>query len=251
MTAWHRGPLIAVDTETTCADPNAARIVTATLIEVGPEGITRTREWLVDPGVDTPAGAAAVHGITTEQAREDGMAAETAVFEIAAELGIWLRKGLPVVGFNVAYDFTVLDRECRRHGIDPLSVRLDSVSPVIDAHVLDRTVDKYRRGKRTLEATAAHYGIRLTGAHDASADALAAARLAYRLAETYPDQLQVPLEQLHAQQVAWRAEQRASLADYFMRQGKPADVNGEWPVISLPESWDPAFHPVDDEAVAS
>jgi hypothetical protein len=42
-------------------------------------------------------------------------------------------------------------------------------------------------------------------------------------------------EVLHAAQVAWRAEQCASLARYFTEQGKPQDVRGEWPVLPIRE----------------
>lgn len=251
MTAWHRGPLIAVDTETTCADPNAARIVTATAIHIKPDKPPRVHEWLARPDVPISPGATAVHGISDDRAQAEGRPTGVILAELLAVVGLAMRRGAALVAFNAAFDCTVIERECSRNGVDGLTARLDGgIAPVVDPHVIDKTVDKYRKGKRTLEATAAHYGIRLTGAHDASADALAAARLAYRLAETYPDQLQVPLEQLHAQQVAWRAEQCASLADYFMRQGKPADVNGEWPVQSLPADWDPQWHPIEKSEVA-
>ena len=247
MTAWHRGPMLAFDLETTGPQPDSARIVTATIIEVGPTGVARTREWLLNPGVDIPAGATAVHGITTTRAREDGTDPGVAVFEITAELGTWLHKGLPVVGHNVAYDFTVLDRECRRHDVDPLDDRLDVVAPVVDTFTIDKAVDRYRKGKRTLEITAAHYGIRLDGAHDATADALAAARIAYRLAEQYPAELQVPLEDLHGLQVGWRTEQQAGLRAYFDRKGIAHDgCSGAWPVQPVPDGWDPAFHAADD-----
>lgn len=41
----------------------------------------------------------------------------------------------------------------------------------------------------------------------------------------------MPLEDLHAAQVTWRAEQCASLQEYFARQGKPQEVRPEWPLI--------------------
>ena len=49
--------------------------------------------------------------------------------------------------------------------------------PVFDPYVIDRVRDPYRRGKRNLGALCKHYGVRLDNAHEATADATAAASL--------------------------------------------------------------------------
>ncbi|GDY61930.1 hypothetical protein SAV14893_013230 [Streptomyces avermitilis] len=70
--AWHEQLLIGFDLETTGTDPREARIVTGAVIEVkGQEPVGR-REWLADPGVEIPADAVAVHGITNERAAAEG-----------------------------------------------------------------------------------------------------------------------------------------------------------------------------------
>ena len=70
---WMNGLRATFDLETTGVDVTTARIVTASLILLDPQGnVVRRGEWLADPGVEIPAGAAAVHGITTEYAREHG-----------------------------------------------------------------------------------------------------------------------------------------------------------------------------------
>jgi DNA polymerase-3 subunit epsilon len=247
MNTWHQGRLLAFDLETTAPDPDVARIVTATLIELDGRATPVTHEWLADPGVPIPAGASAIHGITTQRAQADGADPDVVVFELLSILAPDMGHGVPVVAFNAAYDLTVLDRECRRHGIDTLTTRLGDVAPVVDPHVIDKQVDKYRKGKRTLGVTCAHYGIDLRNAHDATADALGAARLAWKLAHQYPV-LQVPLDELHAQQVGWRAEQAAGLQKHFRKKDPAAVVCGDWPVQQLPDGWDPAAHPVDEPA---
>jgi DNA polymerase III subunit epsilon len=158
---------------------------------------------------------------------------------------------VPVIAFNAAYDFTVLDRESRRQQVDRLDNRLAQVGPVVDPHVMDKAVDKYRKGKRTLTACCEHYGVRLDGAHDATADALGAARVAFTLAERYPEQLQVDLPRLHTLQQSWRAEQAASLQAYFRKKDPTAVVNGDWPVQALPSDWAPGFHPAPEPAAVS
>ena len=85
---WTELPRATFDLETTGPNPMTARIVTASLILLGPDGTElRHGEWLADPGVEIPEEAAAVHGITTEHAREHGAPLKQVVFELASALG--------------------------------------------------------------------------------------------------------------------------------------------------------------------
>ena len=216
---WHRSVFYAFDTETTGIDVWNDRIVTATIARIdGPNVETLT--WLINPGIDIPQAATDVHGITTQHAQENGQNPAEAIREITAVLS----DAHPVVAFNASYDFTILTAEAERHG-----TRVD-VPAVIDPHVIDKHVDPRRRGKRTLTATCEHYGVKQTDAHDATGDALAAARLAWTLTERHPDLLQVDPTELHQAQIGWRRDQAESLARYFVRQGRPDDVARDWPI---------------------
>jgi DNA polymerase III epsilon subunit-like protein len=125
---------------------------------------------------------------------------------------------------------TVLDRELIRHHGQGIGY----VGPVIDPYVIDREVDKYRKGSRKLSAQVEHYQVRLDGAHDATQDALAAARVAWRIATLHPQIADAPLADLQVLQAAWHRERQADFAAYLRRQGKPADdVNGSWPMRAL------------------
>ena len=229
---WHLGMLCAFDTETTGPDPESARLVTACVSWVDGTGKTppETREWLVDPGCDIPEAAQAVHGITTEHARDNGGSPNWALGEIAEEL---LRAALtmaPVVAFNASFDLTLIDRESRRHSLDPFGPALTAAHGlVIDPHVLDKALDPFRKGKRTLGAVAAHYGVRAGQAHDAAGDAITAARVAWAIASRNPRIAAMPAADLHAYQVRSKHEQAASYRDYLIKQGKPAQVDGAWP----------------------
>lgn len=228
-TEWHRGQLVALDTETTGTDPETDRVVTCSLIHVdAADGVDYPMEWLIDPGVEIPERASAVHGITTEKARAEGQPPAVALADIAEVLTSAIDNGVPLVVFNAVFDLTLLEREFARHGVDcPLGEAL-----VIDGLVIDKAVDRYRKGKRTLTATCEAYRIPLEDAHNASADALAAARLAQALAEKYPRDLQIPLKKLHAKQATWRQEQTDSFAAFLRRQGKSTDdLRGEWPLL--------------------
>ena len=96
--------------------------------------------------------------------------------------------------------------------------------------MIDKAVDRYRKGKRTLTAAAMHYGVVLTDAHDAGADALAAGRVAQAIARLYGDQLGADVDALHQLQIGWCGEQAASFQEYMRRVKDPAFVtSGVWP----------------------
>lgn len=220
---WWEGPLVGFDLETTGPDPETARIVTACVVREVPGQRPTSATWLADPGIEIPAEATAVHGITTEHARQHGAPAADVV---AGLLAVLKAESDPLVAFNGSYDFTVLDREARRYGLDPFEP-----FPVIDPFVLDKQADTYRRGKRTLGVTCEQYGIPLgDDAHNAAADALAAVQLARAIGAREPHP-PADAQVLHQGQIVWRQQQQDHLADYFRSIGKSADdVDGAWPV---------------------
>lgn len=231
--SWHNRRLAAFDLETTGIDSESDRIVTAAVSVVGDGRPAVLHAWLLDPGIEIPAGASAVHGISTAQARAEGRPPREAVEEIVAALAEQLSQGVPIVAFNARFDLTCLDREAHRHGVVPLVERVGGPSGmlVIDPFVLDKQVDRYRKGKRTLGAVSAHYRVPLDDAHAANADALAAARVAWRLGQAFPELRDVELPALHQQQIAWAAEQAASFEDYLRRNGRDERIERAWPFV--------------------
>ncbi|MFC9057997.1 3'-5' exonuclease [Streptomyces sp. NPDC057074] len=230
---WHRELLIGFDLETTGTDPREARIVTGAVIEVRGGEPQGRREWLADPGVEIPAEAVAVHGISTERAAAEGRPADQVADAIAAVLTDHWRTGVPVVAYNAAFDLTLLAAELRRHGLPSLRDRLGGTdpAPVIDPYTIDRSVDRYRRGKRNLEAVCREYGVPLDAAHDATADALAAARLACAIADRHPKVAALGPADLHHRQVEWYAEWAADFQSFLRRKGDAtAVVDATWPL---------------------
>lgn len=232
---WHQELLIGFDLETTGTDPREARIVTAAVIEVrGGQPVGR-REWLADPGVEIPADAVAVHGISNERAAGEGRPADQVAEAVADVLVAYWKTGVPVVAYNAAFDLTLLSAELRRHGLPSLRERLGiDPAPVIDPYTIDRWADRYRRGKRNLEAVCTEYGVPLDSAHDASADALAAARLACAIAGRHPKVAALGPAELHRRQIEWYAEWAADFQSFLRRKGDAAAVvDGTWPLREL------------------
>lgn len=233
MSWWHE-PLVGFDLETTGTDPDTSRIVTAALVDTKGGEPVRTQAWLVNPGVPIPAEAAAIHGISTEQAVAGGRPAPEAVEEIASELCRRLAAGVPVVAFNAPFDLSLLDAELRRHHRPTLVERLGGrpVGPVLDPLVVDRSVDRYRRGSRSLQTVCGVYGVELADAHQAGSDALAAVRVAVRLAERYPREVGElhPLD-LHRQQIGWHTAWAEDFQAWLRREKDPdAVIDARWPI---------------------
>ncbi|GHF42467.1 3'-5' exonuclease [Streptomyces mashuensis] len=233
VTIWPDSRLVAFDTETTGTDWNSDRIVAAAVVEVGGGQDTKVTDWLINPGVVIPAQATAVHGITTERAQLEGRVAAEAIAEMTALLVALLVAGHPLVVFNARFDLTILDRECRRHDLVPLVDHLPGreLAPVIDPLVIDKQVQRYRRGSRKLPDLCAHWHVQHDGPHSPSADAVAAARLAWRLGRAYPRLGAMQPHTLHALQVERAAEQAASLQTYLRRTDPHAHVDAPWPYV--------------------
>jgi DNA polymerase-3 subunit epsilon len=236
--------MAAFDTESTGVDVETARIVTATVAHIIPNAETEIASHLIAVDVDIPEQATEVHGITTEHARANGKPAPEMLESVAAHLAEAMANGVPVVGCNLAYDFSLLDRELRRNGLATLDQRLGrEIGPVVDVFVIDKALDRFRKGGRKLVDLCATYGARIDDAHDATADALAAARVAYKMARRatldvggiaslYGDRPrqaphiaaafamfgQMSLTELHEAQKGWYAEQSTSLAQYFRQK---------------------------------
>jgi len=220
--------LAVFDTETTGIDVRQARIVSSTIALLGPDGgVLERYDWMIDPGVEIPEAAARVHGITTEVARASGVRAEIGIAQILEQITAMRDRGFPLVAYNAPFDLSLLHAEARRHSLPWMT----DLPPVIDPLIIDKQMDRYRKGKRTLEVVAAHYRVPLDDAHDAGEDAIAAGRVAQVLAREYASALPDDLTLLHASQQGWAAAQAASFQEYMRRARDPHFIaDGAWPL---------------------
>jgi DNA polymerase-3 subunit epsilon len=239
VTHWYLEPFSVFDLESTGVDTRADRIVTGYVSTVrladGRREVTPGANVLVNPGIPIPPAASFVHGVTDKMVQERGCDPRDGLHSLAEALYRSLLAHIPVVGFNVAYDFSLLHWELIRHDLPTIGERLGrsrdaGFGPIIDAYVLDKQVDPYRKGPRTLGATCLHYGIDLQGAHAADADALASARVAVKIAKQYPLIGQMATRPLHVKQKGWRALQASGLEAYFRKTRPDAFVDRCWPI---------------------
>ncbi|MFF6871757.1 3'-5' exonuclease [Streptomyces sp. NPDC090109] len=230
---WYEGPLAAFDTETTGIDVEGDRIVSAALVVQDTAGARpRVTRWLVNPGVPVPAEATAVHGLTDDHLQRNGRWPAPVMEELGRALSEQIAAGRPLVVMNAPFDLTLLDRELRRHRASTLGTYLAGAPLcVLDPRVLDKHLDRYRKGRRTLTDLCAHYEVELAGAHDAAADATAAMDVVRAVARRFSSRLErlTPAE-LHTLQAVWHAAQARGLQAWFARQGTPETVDPSWPL---------------------
>ncbi|BDM68536.1 3'-5' exonuclease [Streptomyces nigrescens] len=233
MPCWYDGPLAAFDTETTGIDVERDRIVSAALVvQETPRSAPRITRWLINPGVEIPEAAIAVHGLTADHLALHGRWPAPVVEEVARALAAQSVAGRPLVVMNAPFDLTLLDRELKRHRASSLDAYLGGHPlRVLDPRVLDKHLDRYRKGRRTLTDLCAQYEVELTEAHDAAADALAALRVVRALGHRFADRLGTlhPAE-LHTRQAIWYAAQARGLQAWFARSGSTESVDPHWPL---------------------
>jgi DNA polymerase III subunit epsilon len=261
--------MAALDLETTGPEPDDARIVRAALARVGGGADTEWRRWLADPGVPIPPEATAIHGVTDALACAEGRDPAQVTGEVLAGVCAAAAEGLALVVFNARFDLTVLDREVRRHGLAPLHEFVTLL--VVDPLVIDKHLERYRKGSRKLDAVCRRWGARQGSAHDPDQDAVAAARCAYALAKRGDvirnprgaqeaaereallqewDDVRDDLPALQAAQARWAREQADGLQEYF--DGLPLTdeyperrhVPREWPIVPAGGFARPSAEPV-------
>lgn len=232
---------LAFDTETTGPNPLQDRIVTAALIARGGGLPDRKMSWLINPGIPIPAEATEVHGIDDAKAATGATPAD-ALDDIADHLAKALTYGMPVVAYNLSFDWTILTRDLERHRLPTLDERMPegTVPGLVDPLVIDKQFDRYVKGsgQRKLKPTAERYGVELTDWHTAEADALAALLIAEAQFDRFPLLAEYSPASLFVQQKRWRAEQSAGLQEYFRRTDPAAVVDGSWPLIPIPQQQD-------------
>lgn len=231
LATWVAPAVLGFDTETTGVDVTRDRIVTVALVSRSADGDT-VHNWLISPDVEIPPAATAVHGISTEYAREHGAPAAEVLAEVSEVIYTALASGTPVVAFNAGFDLAILDAELARNGLPTLTDRLPhGVQPVVDPLVLDRATDRYRKGKRTLEDLCAVYGVVAQGSlHSADTDVTATLDVLNAILAVNPEVADMPLEELHEFQIKAHRTWAESFNQWRQSRGLSGPgANLSWP----------------------
>lgn len=226
--SWVDEPWLSLDTETTGVDWTRDRVVEVAVVVVYPDGTTGDSfTTVVNPGVEIPEEASAIHGITTDRARDEGVTTADALAEVARR--IFDHGHHPIVMFNARFDWPILLAEAERHGVE-----FPFLAPVLDPFLVDRMVDKYRKGGRKLMLVAQHYAVELdeVDAHGALADAVASARVMRAIVARFPQVGRHSLASVFLRQVRGHEQWRQGFVEYKRRTDPAFDIDPGWPVPS-------------------
>jgi DNA polymerase-3 subunit epsilon len=231
MGNWAMGEVLGFDFETTGVDRFNDVPVSYALVTVVAGELVAAKSGLINPGREIPAGATRVHGITSERARAEGLPLKDAIEMVSDAVVSASERGVPLAGMKLDYDLTILDTQCRRLSGSGLHERGWN-RPVLDAVVLDRHFDRFRKGSRTLGALCAHYGVKLENAHDALADAMASVRVVIALADRFRELGDADAGTLHDAEIGWHREWAEGYDEWRSGQGMaPMDRRDFiWPV---------------------
>ncbi|WRS29119.1 exonuclease domain-containing protein [Actinomycetaceae bacterium MB13-C1-2] len=230
MAQWVSDPWLGFDTETTGVSPTCDRIVTAATVTRFSTGVTETKSWLINPQVPIPARATAVHGISTEYASSNGQDPREGLDQISEVLANHMSQGRIIVVFNAGFDLPLLEADSKRHGVKSLSERLDGeVAPVADPLVLDRALDRYRKGKRTLADVALAYGIAVPeDTHQAHVDSILALEVLGAILDRYPSLGAMSLSELHQYQRDSHSRWAEDFQKFLASKGKTSQISRVW-----------------------
>ncbi len=235
--SWVDGELLAFDLETTGVDRFHDRPVSFALLRLCRGKVTERTVGIVDPGRPIPPEATAVHGITDEQARREGIALDCAIDLLVSVLLAASDHGIPVVGIKLDFDLTLVDVLCRALDGSGLTER-GWQGPALDVLVLDRHIDPFRPGRRTLVDLCATYRVAIERAHSAESDARAAALVLLAMARRYPELAHTSPGELHEAQVGYHRAWATSYDQWRRSRGlatlDPLEVR--WPLASVPDS---------------
>ena len=167
-------PLVFFDLETTGVNIGTDRIVEISILKIFPNGTKESKTWLVNPEVEIPAEATAVHGITNEK-----VVTEPTFKELAHTVNDMIGDA-DLAGFNSnRFDIPLLAEELLRAGIDfDMNTR-----KAIDVQVIF-----HKKEQRTLSAGYKFYcGKDLDDAHSAEADTNATYEILKAQLDKYDD----------------------------------------------------------------
>jgi DNA polymerase-3 subunit epsilon len=137
---------------------------------------------IVNPGVDIPARAASVHGITNERAARMGVPAQIAL----SAFEHLYQHAETVVAHNISFDRGIIETASARHGgalktlQKSLFCTMKAATPIINMPPTDRMRAAGFTGPKSpkLEECIRHFfGEEMDGAHDAMVDVAACRRV--------------------------------------------------------------------------
>lgn len=169
-----KNPIIFFDLETTGTDTVKDRIVEISYLKVHPNGKEEIKTKRINPEMQIPESASAIHGIYDEDVKD------CPTFKQIAKSLAQHMEGCDLAGFNSSrFDIPLLAEEFLRAGVD-----IDFTK----RKMIDVQIIFHKKEQRTLEAALKFYCDKnLENAHSAEADTRATYEVLKAQLDRYPD----------------------------------------------------------------
>lgn len=167
-------PIVFFDLETTGINIAKDRIVEISILKIFPNGTQESKTWLVNPEIEIPEEAIAIHGITNEK-----VVTEPTFKELASEINKMIADS-DLAGFNSnRFDIPLLAEEFIRAG-----VKFEGKNRA----TIDVQTIFHKKEERTLSAAYKFYcNTELEDAHSAEADTKATYEILKAQLDKYSD----------------------------------------------------------------
>jgi DNA polymerase-3 subunit epsilon len=229
------GRLVGFDLETTGLDREVDQPISFAFCTFESRVAISVDAGWITPTCSISRDSSVVHGITTGRLAALGArSAEEAAAEIGVRVCTLSALGDPIVGTNLAFDLTIVDRSLGRLSCPTSLLAGGWYGPVLDVLVIDRAMDPDfdARPTRKLAALCEYYGVEVD-LHTAAGDASAAVRVLLAQVARFPVLTEMSLAELHAQQIIWHKEWCEELSTRRVAEGdRPLQASeSAWPYL--------------------
>ncbi|MDA8195810.1 MAG: exonuclease domain-containing protein [Actinomycetota bacterium] len=221
---------LVFDLETTGVDVTSDLPVSYSILTYLGSDLANQLYSVVYPGLDIPAEASAIHGISTDVALKVGSDLRDGLYQVVLSLLRASRDGWYVVGMNVAFDLSMVNFAAKKILGESL-IDYGFNAPVIDTLVLDRYLEPYRKGRRNLDALCMRYKVTGGGFHNALEDTKMTFGVLVAMLKEFPsavDMLEAKscTDTMKALHEKWLT----GYNDYLVRSGKDEIAYHGWPI---------------------
>jgi DNA polymerase III subunit epsilon len=232
---WFDGRLVGFDLETTGLDREIEEPVSYAFTTFEHGELVDVEEGYVEPTRAISIGASGVHGLTTGRLEQlgamDHAAGLTVISKRLVEESL---SNTPIVGTNLAYDLTMIDRCMGRLAWGSSLASSGWRGPVLDVLVIDRAMDTdfAERPVRKLSALCEHYGVNCV-LHTAAGDAAASVRVLLAQVARFAHLAGSEPARLHDEQPGWHAAWFEGLSAHRVAAGHKAcdPTERAWPYL--------------------
>ncbi len=237
---WSSDKVVLVfDLETTGVDVEDDVPVSFSLVQYAYGRLVFESHQIINPGRPIPAESVAIHHITDDIARSFGIPLTSALTQLREALMNASELGWVVLGMNVSFDLTVVDRACS-HYLGRGLLDLHYAAATLDVLILDRHLDRFRKGKRRLIDLAAAYNVSTAEAlHNSLVDSKVTLQVLLAMLDKYPELTEIPSANYSSSMFTYHEEWLQSFNKWRLSKGEEPLPSKVWPIDSKDDPvWD-------------